>query len=80
MCSDIILHMRKVLFGHLLSIETFNCANPMILFADSEVPDQIWAFAVRACPEGTFSLGAAHIKFNLSLQFPVSLDFSGLSS
>ena len=31
----------------------------MILAADSQGPDQ----TVRACPEGTFSLGVAHLTF-----------------
>ena len=42
----------------------------MILAADSEDPDQtaherslIWVLAVRACPEETFSLCAANIKY-----------------
>ena len=40
----------------------------MTLSADNEGPDQtalmrslIWAFVVRACPEGAFSLGATYI-------------------
>ena len=52
----IIPRMRKVSFEHLLSIDTFYCIQ-MILLADSEGPDQtarIWAFAIRACPEGIF--------------------------
>ena len=41
----------------------------MILAADKKGPDRtahlqslIWAFVVRACPEGTVLLGAAHTK------------------
>ena len=50
---QIILRMRKVPTGPLLSIHTF--------LADSEGPDQtarmrslIWAFAVRKCPKTRF--------------------------
>ena len=65
----IILRMRKVSSGPLLSIDIWY---QMSFAADSEGPDQtaqtrslIWAFAVRACPENKFSLGATHIKVSL---------------
>ena len=58
----IILRMRKISFGHLLSIHTF-LYYPMILFAGSEGPDQtarmrrlIWAFAVRICSKTRFCM------------------------
>ena len=78
----IILHMRNVSSGSLLSIVHSIVSNDsgsrqrrkalilyaMILIADSDDPDQtarshslIWALAVRACPEGTFWLGTAHL-------------------
>ena len=50
----------------------------MILAADSEGPDQtahtrslIRAFALRACPEGTFSLGAAPLSPGRSSLMPI---------
>ena len=46
----------------------------MIIFADSEGPGQTarmrrltWAFAVRACPEGTFLLGVAQVQSDQDL-------------
>ena len=51
-------------------LSTFYIFNEMVLTAESEGPEQtahprslIWAFAVRACSEGTFSPGMAHIYF-----------------
>ena len=62
----IILHMRKVSSGYLLSIEILSI--PMILFVDSEGPDQtahprslILAFAVRIWPESTFPHAGDHL-------------------
>ena len=70
---QIILCMRKVSSGPLLSIHTF-CK--MILLVDSEGPDHlhnlIWAFAICTWSEGTFSLGRAHFLCNISKTEQVS--------
>ena len=61
------LHTLKVSSGLLLSIHLLSSIQ-MILLADREGPDQtalerrlIWAFSVRMCSEGTFSLGTTYI-------------------
>ena len=75
----IILHMRQVSSGHLLSIETFYSIQwyTMIfffffffIFAGSEGPNQtarmrrlIWAFAFRICPKTRFRM-AQPILYN----------------
>ena len=78
----IILHMPKVSAGHLLSIETFYTKYPIILFADSEGPDQtawmrrlIWAFTVCICLVFAWhgSLGKVFFAWHFNLNVKVNL-------
>ena len=78
----IILRMRKVSYGPLLSIVSFYSIQ--WLTADSEGPDQnahpcslIWAFAFRTCPESILSDDVARMAAAL-ITVPSSICFRGL--
>ena len=64
--SDHSAHAQSIIRA--FALHSYILKYPMILFADSEGPDQtarprslICAFAVRTWTEGTFSLGGIHI-------------------